>query len=296
MYYTSNQSNNEYYTSYKKNMQENPEKNSIKKFIKLGLIILFFAFLSVAIVYLVNYFSTETEDPLFSSSNVKTNMILTENELLEDDDDLERIELTDEALPQSIQLQESTSQKIEQIQLNSTDTFAKENIIQKPLSQTSQTANINPKDIALIVEIIMAQMNNSPEPTLEEQLINAQKQTMIKQNLKDMNHYNKVVVNANNQKENPSELMQLRNNLNTIMDEPIEKSRGSSYSKAIRKEISVRSNEMKIIVVQKGDTLSKIAKKAYGRKKDYHKIFTANPEIIKNPDEIFVGQKLRIPS
>jgi len=296
MFYTSNQSNNEYYSSYKKNMQENPEKNSIKKFIKLGLIILFFAFLSVAIVYLVNYFSTETEEPLFSSSNVKTNIILTEKELLEEDTDFERIELTDEALPQSIQLQKSNSQKIEQIQLNATDTFAKENLIQKQVSKTSQTANINPKDIALIVEIIMAQMNNSPEPTLEEQLVNAQEQTMIKQNLKDMNHYNKVVVNTNNQKENPSELMQLQNNLNTIMDESIEKNTSSSYSKAITKEISVRSNEMRIIVVQKGDTLSKIAEKAYGRKKDYLKIFTANPEIIKNPDEIFVGQKLRIPS
>jgi len=294
MYYSSNQSDNEYYSSYKKNMQENPERSSIKRFIKLGLIILFFAFLSVAIVYLVNYFSTETEDPLFSS-NVKTEMILTEKKFLEEDS-LEPIELTEEIRPQSIQLQEATSQKIEQIQLNATDTFATEDALQNQVSKIAQTAKINPKDIELIVEIIMAQMNNSPEPTLEEQLINAQEQTVIKQELKDMNHYNKVVVNSDEQGENPSQLMQLRNNLNSIIDEPIEKSSSSNYSKSITKEISVRSNEMRIIVVQKGDTLSKIAKRAYGRKKDYYKIFIANPEIIKNPDKIFIGQKLRIPS
>ncbi|RUM69524.1 MAG: hypothetical protein DSZ07_04455 [Sulfurovum sp.] len=53
---------------------------------------------------------------------------------------------------------------------------------------------------------------------------------------------------------------------------------------------------MRIIIVKKGDTLSKIAKKAYGSIDAYPKIFMANPEIIKNPNEIFVGQRLRIPT
>jgi len=56
------------------------------------------------------------------------------------------------------------------------------------------------------------------------------------------------------------------------------------------------TNEMKIIIVQKGDTLSKLAKKAYGNYEDYTKIFAANPEIIQNPNQIFIGQRLRIPS
>jgi len=155
---------------------------------------------------------------------------------------------------------------------------------------------INPKDIALIVEIIMAQMNSGSEPTLEEQLVHAQEQKMVKQDLKDINHYNKVVIDSNIEQEQSSELMKLRDNLNTMMEESTQTNNSSNYSKAIEKEIAVRSNEMKIIIVQKGDTLSKIAEKAYGDKNAYPKIFIANPEVLKNPNEIFIGQKLRIPS
>ena len=296
MYYTSNQSSNDYYSSYKKNMQEYPEPNSIRKIIKIGFIILFFSLFSVVIVYLFNYFSTETTDPIFSSKET-TKVILSENELSEETI-LEKIELTGKELPQSKQLRESTSQSIAQIQLNATDELNPKTkaIISNKVSKMTESVNINPKDIALIVEIIMTQMNNNSEATLEEQLRNAQNQTMVKQNLKDVNHYNKIVINSKNEQENPSELMQLRNNLNNVMNESSQKNRSSDYSKAIEKEISVRSNEMKIIVVQKGDTLSKLAQKAYGRKEDYLKIFIANPEVLKNPNEIFIGQKLRIPS
>ena len=48
-------------------------------------------------------------------------------------------------------------------------------------------------------------------------------------------------------------------------------------------------------VIKKGDTLSAIAKQYYGRANDYPRIFEANREVIKNPDLIFPGQKIRIP-
>ena len=48
-------------------------------------------------------------------------------------------------------------------------------------------------------------------------------------------------------------------------------------------------------VVEKGDTLSKIAAKYYGDPSLYTKIFEANKDRIKNPDLIQVGWKLRIP-
>jgi nucleoid-associated protein YgaU len=48
-------------------------------------------------------------------------------------------------------------------------------------------------------------------------------------------------------------------------------------------------------LVQKGDTLSAIAKRYYGDFKLYPRIFEANREVIKDPDLIFVGQKIRIP-
>ena len=51
----------------------------------------------------------------------------------------------------------------------------------------------------------------------------------------------------------------------------------------------------KIYVVQKGDSLSKIAKAEYGDANDWRKIYEANKDIIKNPDLIHPGQSLKIP-
>ncbi len=47
--------------------------------------------------------------------------------------------------------------------------------------------------------------------------------------------------------------------------------------------------------IKSGDTLSKIAKEYYGDAMAYPRIFDANKEVIKDPDLIFVGQKIRIP-
>lgn len=47
--------------------------------------------------------------------------------------------------------------------------------------------------------------------------------------------------------------------------------------------------------VQKGDTLGKIAKKYYGDPSLYMTIFEANKDLLKDPNKIFPGQKLRIP-
>lgn len=47
--------------------------------------------------------------------------------------------------------------------------------------------------------------------------------------------------------------------------------------------------------VKSGDTLSKIAKEAYGNANAYMKIFEANKPMLKDPDKIYPGQILRIP-
>ena len=52
--------------------------------------------------------------------------------------------------------------------------------------------------------------------------------------------------------------------------------------------------EIEYYVIQKGDTLSALAKKYYGNASAYPRIFEANREVIKDPDLIFVGQKIRI--
>jgi nucleoid-associated protein YgaU len=48
-------------------------------------------------------------------------------------------------------------------------------------------------------------------------------------------------------------------------------------------------------VVVKGDTLSKIAQQYYGDAALYPKIFEANRDVLKDPNKISIGQKLRIP-
>jgi nucleoid-associated protein YgaU len=47
-------------------------------------------------------------------------------------------------------------------------------------------------------------------------------------------------------------------------------------------------------LIKKGDTLSAIAKQFYGKPNDYPRIFEANREVIKDPNKIFPGQKIRI--
>jgi nucleoid-associated protein YgaU len=47
--------------------------------------------------------------------------------------------------------------------------------------------------------------------------------------------------------------------------------------------------------VKSGDTLSAIAKQFYGDAGRYSAIFEANKPMLKDPDEIYPGQVLRIP-
>ncbi|EIC20221.1 peptidoglycan-binding protein LysM [Thiorhodovibrio frisius] len=53
--------------------------------------------------------------------------------------------------------------------------------------------------------------------------------------------------------------------------------------------------EVEFYLIESGDTLSKVAQRFYGDANAYPKIFEANREVIKDPDLIFVGQKIRIP-
>ena len=53
--------------------------------------------------------------------------------------------------------------------------------------------------------------------------------------------------------------------------------------------------ESRFHMVEKGDTLSAVAKKAYGNANAYMKIFEANKPMLSHPDKIYPGQMLRIP-
>jgi nucleoid-associated protein YgaU len=60
-------------------------------------------------------------------------------------------------------------------------------------------------------------------------------------------------------------------------------------------QVSTPQPEAVFYEVKSGDNLSKIAKHFYGDANKYPKIFEANKPMLKDPDEIYPGQRLRIP-
>ena len=52
----------------------------------------------------------------------------------------------------------------------------------------------------------------------------------------------------------------------------------------------------KVYVVVSGDSLSKIAQREYGKASEWNRIYEANRDILKDPNKIYPGQKLRIPA
>ena len=51
----------------------------------------------------------------------------------------------------------------------------------------------------------------------------------------------------------------------------------------------------KLYEVKKGDTLQKISDKVYGTTKKWKKIYDYNSDVLKNPNKIYPGQKIKIP-
>ncbi len=60
-------------------------------------------------------------------------------------------------------------------------------------------------------------------------------------------------------------------------------------------ETALEPDNVEYYVIESGDSLSKIAKKYYNNAMEYPRIFDANLEVIKDPDLIYPGQKIRIP-
>ncbi len=251
MYYSSNKTNSSYYNAYKEEMESLEDYNnefSFQTIIKIAFIILSLGLFTVLTIYLVNHFSTDSKESIITQDIQKK--------------EIPRVVSLEENLPKSIQFQEPKK------------------------SSTEKNVQISPKEVARIVQIILAQMNHKEELPLEKQLIEAKKERIDTKTLQESNHYNKVVIATSNSTKNL-----LDSDLLSKGENP-----SSTYEQALKKELDVRSNEMRIIIVKRGDNLSRIAKRAYGDRDAYPKIFKANPEVLKNPNQIFAGQKLRIPA
>lgn len=71
----------------------------------------------------------------------------------------------------------------------------------------------------------------------------------------------------------------------------------SGWEKEIVADIKVEKTDIYgVYTVKSGDTLSKIAKQLFGAANRYMEIFNLNTDILKNPDLIKVGQKLKLPN
>ena len=307
MYYNSNQNSNEYYSSYKQELsavESNRNKEtsmSLPK--KAGIGILLLGLIGFGAPYLVNYFS-ENNTTIPSQNNIDNKVAeksISPKPMLEESknvDELPKIVISEDKLPKSIQIEDSNSKIIANIKQNATDSLednfplkSKEhNDIKKQVISLTETSDMNSAEIEKIVNLILAKKKDKRESTLEKQLLNTEIEESPTQTLKESNHYNKVVLSSKNENIN-NKIINLNDNSTTSN----KKIKLSKYEKSLKPEIAIRSNEMRIIVVKKGDSLSKLALKAYGDKFAYDKIFKANPEIINNPNQIFIGQKLRIP-
>lgn len=60
--------------------------------------------------------------------------------------------------------------------------------------------------------------------------------------------------------------------------------------------VAIPAPEARYHTVVKGDWLSKIAKEYYGDAMKFNIIFEANKPMLQDPDEIYLGQVLRIPN
>jgi len=207
--------------------------------------------------------------------------------------------------------------------------------VEDAVGSSKINAKISPEDIANIVQLVMMKMKEEQEAQAKEaktsdgenstteenstssdtELFNSLSQSEVdtveesktkdgvklskretakeasnKEDIKDT--YNKVVLKDGSSGED--ELSKLSNDISTIVESD---NRGSEseYAEKLKEEVKQRKKEMRYIIVKKGDTLGKIAKRVYGNVMAYKKIYEANPDILKRPDRIYIGQKLRVP-
>ncbi len=164
---------------------------------------------------------------------------------------------------------------------------------QKSLETSSTTSVAVKHDVALMDELSSSEVDSvSADIITELERVEMSEHKEINNSEKQVDVYNKVnvqnILGADT-------LSQLSNQINSVMSERVDKDKVANYTNSLKNEVDVRTNEMRIIVVRKGDTLGKIAKRAYGNVMDFQKIYKANPALTR-PDRIYIGQKLRIPN
>jgi len=81
-----------------------------------------------------------------------------------------------------------------------------------------------------------------------------------------------------------------------IAEFPVDPSKAAAPSRPKQTQAQPQTARHQMYTVKPGDTLSKISNQFYGNPNDYMKIFNANKDKLKDPNQIQAGQELRIPA
>jgi len=163
------------------------------------------------------------------------------------------------------------------------------------------TVSAEKKDLVLMHELSDSEVDSVSANLIKElEGVNIDENTHIDNTKKQVDVYNKINVQNVSGNDALSKLSdQINNEINSNKSisstTTTTNEEDKEYSTDIKKEVVFRKNEMRIIIVKKGDTLGKLAKRAYGNVMEYKRIYRANPEITR-PDRIYIGQKIRIPN
>jgi len=76
--------------------------------------------------------------------------------------------------------------------------------------------------------------------------------------------------------------------------EEVKKEKKEEVKEPKKEKENGKADKVKIYVVKKGDYLRKIANALLGNEGEWKKIFDWNKDVIKNPNQIQIGQKLKI--
>ena len=159
-------------------------------------------------------------------------------------------------------------------------------------TKTKKSSVSNSQDTTL-----MSQLSNAQTDTLQNEQVSSKnlKDVKANQSAKKVDTFNKVIIKQNSGGDD--ELAKLSSEIDAILqtEEVKKEEKNFKYKKALEQDVKEREKELRFIVVKKGDTLSSLAYKAYGRASAYTKIYEANPGLVKNPNRIYVGMKLRVP-
>jgi len=161
-------------------------------------------------------------------------------------------------------------------------------------SSTKVATTSSKKDDALVASLQKAESDTLNDTIVDTSNVKQSGKVSASSN-KKVDTFNKVVVEKKSGGDD--ELSKLSAEIDTILQsEDVKKEeKNLQYKKAFDKEANLRASELRFIVVRRGDTLSSIANRAYGRASAYGKIYRANPDLVKNPNRIYVGMKLRVP-